>query len=451
MKSNLIFFSLSIKLKHHSKMKNLILFTLFSLLTSGLSFAQEPEKDVKKADRLLGLYLLDTKGNKEKLEEAKKLIDGAYTNEAVAGMYKTWLVRGNIYNEVAGMENTKLVLNAKAKLDNPNAPVIALESLTKAMSLAVKGYEKKDVIASLQETSQFLNNFGSNAYNNNDFIGAYKNFGGVLKVDKLITEAGGKAILQSKDDVNRQTYITAICALSAKADDDALPYFEELAAANYTDSTGAGAVVYESLYKLYEKKDNAKAEKYLAEGRTKYPEETNLLFAEINHFLKLGKLDELIGKLKKAIEMEPNNLSIYNTLGNVYDNLCQKEWEKGDMVKADEYFNESLKNYAQVLAKDPNNGTALYSSGALYYNKAAIISKEANKLANDYTKDGTRKYNEKKAEMESYFDKALPYFERADAVDNKDVNTLIALKEIYAKKGNFEKSNAAKARLEALK
>jgi hypothetical protein len=62
-----------------------------------------------------------------------------------------------------------------------------------------------------------------------------------------------------------------------------------LAAANYTDSTGAGAVVYESLYKLYEKKDNAKAEKYLAEGRTKYPEETNLLFAEINHFLKLGK------------------------------------------------------------------------------------------------------------------------------------------------------------------
>ena len=226
MKSNLIFFSLSIKLKHHSKMKNLILFTLFSLLTSGLSFAQEPEKDVKKADRLLGLYLLDTKGNKEKLEEAKKLIDGVYTNEAVAGMYKTWLVRGNIYNEVAGMENTKLVLNAKAKLDNPNAPVIALESLTKAMSLAVKGYEKKDVIASLQETSQFLNNFGSNAYNNNDFIGAYKNFGGVLKADKLITEAGGKAILQSKDDVNRQTYITAICALSAKADDDALPYFE---------------------------------------------------------------------------------------------------------------------------------------------------------------------------------------------------------------------------------
>ncbi|MBK8403377.1 MAG: hypothetical protein IPL25_04600 [Saprospiraceae bacterium] len=79
-------------------------------------------------------------------------------------------------------------------------------------------------------------------------------------MDKLITEAGGKAILQSKDDVNRQTYITAICALSAKADDDALPYFEELAAANYTDSTGAGAVVFESLYKLYEKKDNAKAE-----------------------------------------------------------------------------------------------------------------------------------------------------------------------------------------------
>lgn len=53
--------------------------------------------------------------------------------------------------------------------------------------------------------------------------------------------------------------------------------------------------------------------------------------------------------------------------------------------------------------------------------------------------------------MDSYFDKALPYFEKAELVDNKDKNTLIALKEIYAKKGNLQKASDYKAKLENLK
>jgi tetratricopeptide (TPR) repeat protein len=432
-------------------MKNL-LFVLFSFVI-GLSgiVAQEPEKDVKKADRLLGIYLLDTKSNADKLKEAKDLIDAAYTQDAVSGMYKTWLTRGKVYNEVAGQDNMKLVVNPKAKIESSLAAVTALESFEKAMSLAIKGFEKKDVIEGLNETAQYLNNFGSVLYSSGDVLGAFRNFDGVLKANQLITANGGKAILQSQDDINRQKYIAAVCALSAKQNKEAASYFEDLAAANYNDSTGAGAVVYESLYSLYSTTDDAKAEKYLSEGRKKYPNETNLLFAEINHFLKKGKLDELIDKLKLAIAREPNNLSIYNTLGNVYDNLCQKEWEKQNNAKAEEYLNESMKYYNQVLEKDPSNGNATYSIGALYYNRAAITSKEMNLLANDYTKEGSKKYEAKKAEMIAYFDKALPYFEKSEKLDPNDVNTLVALKEIYAKKGDFEKSNKYKEKLEAMK
>ena len=93
----------------------------------------------------------------------------------------------------------------------------------------------------------------------------------------------------------------------------------------------------------------------------------------------------------------------------------------------------------------------MYSLGACYYNKAAQISKEMNKLSNDYSKEGTRKYDAKKAEMESYFDKALPNFESAEKKDPKDKNTIIALKEIYAKKGNIQKAGEYKAKLEGLK
>lgn len=258
--------------------------------------------------------------------------------------------------------------------------------------------------------------------------------------------------MPTPEDVNRQKYIVAVCAQSAAQDKEAAKYYEELEAVNFNDSTNAGAVIYESLYTYYNKnQDSVKAEKYLTTGRAKYPNESNLLFAEINHYLKKGKLSELIDKLKLAIAKEPNNISIYATLGNVYDNLAQKEWEAGNLTKGDEYQKESEKYYDVVLEKDPNNSNALYSKGALYYNRAAQVSKEANKYANDYSKEGTKKYNDKKAEMEAYFDKALPFFEKADKIEGTDLNTLIALKEIYAKKGMFDKSNEVKARLEKLK
>ncbi|MEP7197432.1 MAG: hypothetical protein ABI851_13000 [Saprospiraceae bacterium] len=432
-------------------MKNQILFSVLSLCVSVSSFAQDPEKDVKKADKLVGLYLLDPKSSKDKLVEAKTIIDVASKDTSVSNTYKTNLVKGKVYNELAAMDNAAMVINPKAKMAYDDAALIAFQSLEKAVAVAAKSYEKKDALSILQECSQYLNNFGSFSYNQKKFVSAYKNFEAVLKINQLLKDNGQKAILQSQDDINKQKYIVAVCALSAFEEDVSTKYFEELEMENYNDTTNAGAVVYESLYNYYVKSDSVKAEKYLGLGRTKFPNESNLLFAEINYYVKKGRLTELIDKLKLAISKEPNNLSIYATLGNVYDNLCQKEWEAGNMVKGDEYQNESNKYYDIVLEKAPDNANALYSKGALYYNRAALVSKEANKLANDYTKEGTRKYNEKKAEMDSYFDKALPFLEKADKIESNDVNTLIALKEIYAKKGMFDKSNAVKARLEAMK
>ena len=59
-------------------MKNLIVITI--LFFAANLIAQEPEKDVKSADKKYGLYNLDTKGNAAKLWEAKALIDEASKN-----------------------------------------------------------------------------------------------------------------------------------------------------------------------------------------------------------------------------------------------------------------------------------------------------------------------------------------------------------------------------------
>jgi len=71
-----------------------------------------------------------------------------------------------------------------------------------------------------------------------------------------------------------------------------------------------------------------------------------------------------------------------------------------------------------------------------------------NELANDYSAAGTEKFNAKKKEVEAIFDTALPYFKSVEKLDPNDRNTLIALKEIYARKNEFEMSNEFKDRLD---
>jgi len=66
--------------------------------------------------------------------------------------------------------------------------------------------------------------------------------------------------------------------------------------------------------------DKSGAGSILSEGREKFPNDAGLLFAEINLYLKDGRLNELTARLEQAIEQEPNNVSLYVTLGNVYDN-----------------------------------------------------------------------------------------------------------------------------------
>ena len=86
----------------------------------------------------------------------------------------------------------------------------------------------------------------------------------------------------------------------------------------------------------------------------------------------------------------------------------------------------------------------------MYYNQGAALTKDLAKLDADYSKTGIQKYEAVQKEMLALFDKALPYFQKAESLKPSDKNTLIALKEIYAKKNQVEKSNEYKLKLEKL-
>ena len=250
--------------------------------------------------------------------------------------------------------------------------------------------------------------------------------------------------LDDAEKLKSQMFIHAYTSLKTDRIDEAEGMYNKM-----MDMGDAQPNVYEGLYEIYSKReDMEKAENILFEGVKAYPDDTGLLFAQINHFLKQDKTDELIEKLELAIEKESENVSLYATLGNVHERLHNDAVTKGDMELAQGHFDKAIAQYKKATEIDPDYVAAVYSIGALYYNKAANKTNELNELANDYSKEGTAKYEKLKEEVNAIFDESLPYFKKAEQMDPNDLNTLIALKEIFARKNDFDTSNEFKARME---
>ena len=109
-------------------------------------------------------------------------------------------------------------------------------------------------------------------------------------------------------------------------------------------------------------------------------------------------------KLAQAIEKEPNNASVRSVMGNVYNKLQQEET---DPTKKKEYFSKAEEYFNQALEIDGQNFDAIYSLGELKYNKAASLTAELNELSNDLSKEGMKKYDALKLNMDKLFDLSL--------------------------------------------
>lgn len=431
--------------------KLLFVFAIAAFAVSALS-AQDGEKGLKDATRNFNTYKLDPANNKGKLIEALTAIDMAAKDALTAAQLKTWQLRGDIYNEIATQKINATQLAAQglptgdmSNLDAIEHPGLeAAKSFTKALELAVKKYEVKDALNGMKALQNNLQNLGIIQYEKQDFKSAFHSFAACLDMHDQLDKNKEESMFSDPAKYEDQLFYVGLAGASANMGAESKPYFMKL-----YEMKSKKPAIYEALYSIEAAQTSPEAAyKYLDEGRKLFPDEVSLLFAEINHYLRIGKLDELIGKLDAAIKLEPNNVSLYTTMGSVYDNLYQKEFAAGNKDKAEGYAVKALDYFNQALAKDASNFDALYSIGALYYNKAASMTSDLNKLADDYSKAGIEKYKAKQKEVLAQFDLALPYFQRCEKANPNDANTLIALKEIYAKKDELDMSNEFKARLE---
>ena len=368
------------------------------------------------------------------------MIEIATSNDEAASSAKTWLKAGQIYNALAQKDVVALALNPSHKVENAMAGVKAFNALEMALGTADKKFQTKEALKSLQETANSLANVGNALLAAKDYTNAYSSLKTILDINKIQSDNGMKVTLANEKDMNDHKFVTAYCAMAAEKKDEAKAMFTDLISSDYED-----ARIYAYGFNLAQESGDPDALAILEKGSAKFPEDQEILFAQINYFIQKEDYTQLTGMLEKAIQNSPDNPSVYSALGNVYMNLFQNEYgANGDSDKANEYYDKSNQYYEDALKLDNNMFDVIYSIGSLRYNKAVEITKAMADLP--ITEE--KKFNEFKAQSESLFNEALPHFKRAESINPNDINTLIALKEIFARNNDFEKSKEFKTRLE---
>ncbi len=421
-------------------MKKMIVF-LAALIVAATTFGQDAEKSVKKAKSAYFAFTNATNQleSSAKLVEAAAAIEEAITypeNQAVPGV---WLRRGQIYAEMIKLESMALQFGKPYRAPT-EAGMLAYKSFIAAKEKGAVKADLRDLYEGMPFAVQGLSNTGDVAAKKADYSAAFDNYNALIDANDFLKSNGKDAPLADSTMIGVIDF-TISCANAAKRLADARPLIDRM----YNQKKGSDTpAVYDALFNL------TKEVKYLEEGRARYPNETSLLFSEINYYLGLGKLDVLIDKLKLGIEKEPTNMQLYLTLGSVYDQLANQvaTGPTKDLAKAKEYGASALALYNQVLGKDPNNFDAIYSIGTYNYNQAAMRNDELRALESDMTKAGMAKYDAKLKEVVDAFEVALPFFQKAEGINPNDKNVLIALKEIYAKKDDRTLSDEFKKRLE---
>lgn len=387
------------------------------------------------------------------LEKAKTAIEAAVNDESTKNSAYAWYTRGMVY-----MKMQQQPANEGKAFYNE-----AGSSFKKVITLD-PSYEKENVTNNLFATAIYNFNDGLNAFDKQQYPQAFDHF---AEVNSIAGLDGGKRFASNKklDTIARQSRLyQGYSAYYANRFDDALNF---LIAAK-ADPVTKDANAYLMLGEIYsEQKKMNEAEAIFTEARTAYPDNKAIKNAEINFFIRAGKMEALVKKLEDAVKSEPNNADMWFNLGTTYDGMANpKDKSDNELPKPanfEEFFGKAEAAYQAALKIEPNKTDANYNLGALYYNRAVMVNKEMNDIKGTSAAD-QKKYDALKATREQWFGKSLPNLEAAlKSLDGKPFSSLndgdkftyqasiIALKEIYAKQNKMDKVAELKAKQEAMK
>ena len=350
--------------------------------------------------------------NKE-LAKAKMAIDKAALNDETSIKPKTWYYRGNIYMDIDINQSQDSTFNIIDK----DALTKSLESYSRVIEIdTLKKQYNKEIINKVKYLQIRFANSGIEYFQKKNFNEALLYFETSAQISERFLNKIDTSLI----------YNASLAALNAKSKVKQKEFLLKLIALKYSQSD-----IYSLMSKIcLEEKDTTKAIEYLTMGREAFPNNNAFMTEELNIYIISGKISKMIDKIKTAVSLDPKNPNLYFILGNIFDTQKKKD--------SAEFY------YLIAIKSDSNYYDAYYNLGAMHYNTAVEIFNKTNDLPMSKEKE----YNAGKLKYTKYFNKALPYLERAYLIDPYDLNSLNSLKEIYAKTSNFKKVGELKVKLE---
>ena len=380
-------------------------------------------------------YMSDynTSSEMESLEKAKENIDLAASNDDTKEKAKVQTLKGQIYLALF-QRNLRTETEKQIALSDPKkgeamgyintSPAelaTAYDAFAKAKTLDKKNDFAAEIKKGIADISILFTNKAVYDYSSKNYAAALPSFEKAYEING------------PKDTITLNN--TALCAERAGNYAKAKQYYLKM----IETKQGRGAT-YASLVNVYFlMKDTTSGMDLLKKGRAAYPANSDLLITETNFFLMKKESLDALKNLNQAILANPANFSLYLARGNTYDKLANPTDAAGKFIAQPADFEEKIKlaeaDYKKAIDLKPDFFDALYCLGVLYNNYGVSINKMADKIQDQ------AKYKIEDTKSKEQFNKAMVVLERTLQVNPKDRNTMIALKQIYARLEMTDKLN----------
>lgn len=377
--------------------------------------------------------------NKSVIIKAKKAIDECYNKQLEVPFTKPkdeakmYYYRGMIYLDytMMGAMDVEIMSELKA-MDEKALEDASIGSLKKCLEIDTRGDWKDQIVSKVNILRNLSINSGVELFNQEQYEPAFQSFAAAVDLYAVLSIPDTLGMINA-----------ALAAERVKSYDDALKYYQMCADNNY----GNGAEMYQSMIRVLNAKHdgpNEEALKVINEGKEKYPGDYVLNVEEFNYWYGKGDNDKAQAALQKAVEADPNNQQLHFNIGVVFDNMSVTAHGEKNHDIAFDFMDRSIESYKSAIEIDPNYVDAYFNLGALYYNQSIEVKSIANDL------DDQSEYDNMVNKADQMMKDAIPFLEKSNELNPKDVNTLKVLKTIYFNLGMDDKYSEVKAKLTEL-
>jgi hypothetical protein len=451
---------------------------------TAFSAAQAQRSNVESA----AIYLRSSE-----MADAKKVIDEAAVHEETKNDPKMWYYRTAIYDTILRNKDYS------ALVDGNTVEQFVLAAKGCVATDEKKRYEWYCVSSAIVQSSFDAYAKAFDYLQNKDYPNATKYFEYIISNIPLDKDGALK-----KNNLNEKAIYDAIYR-SAYVDgkfDIARKYSQKLIDLDYNNSL----VYYFNAETHMMAGDTATGLAVVAKGRSRFPQDKDLINYELNIYLKQGKQDILLDKVNEALAMDAENATLVYVRGNIYDRYAAELITNGRKAKSDaeklqkkaksekvpatkaKYESQAKKlmvlsdslmkdmrvkvalaevDYKKTIELTPENIDGHYAMGALLNNyENTELVEQMNNVNGATQAEYDKKYNPLRKKQVELLGRAMKYFEEAltivDGMPEGDENAksyklsqrilvLESIKSVYANLNNEAKFMEIQKQINVLK